>query len=80
MWQPETFDADTIEARMRARIRATIRDDFAFRHHHRFRNFAFVGAPFFDDYDYAAYGNGCWQQEWTGYSWQWINVCNDYGY
>ena len=61
-------------------------NNFAFRHHHRFRNFAFVGAPFFDDYaaygnyDYAAYGNECWRQEWTGYGWQWVNVCYGYGY
>jgi hypothetical protein len=49
------------------------------RNHQRFRNFAFVGAaPFF--YDYAAYGNGCWRQEWTGYGWQWVNVCYGYGY
>jgi hypothetical protein len=61
-------------------------NNFAFRHHHRFRNFAFVGAPFFDDYaaygnyDYAAHGNECWRQEWTGYGWQWVNVCYGYGY
>jgi hypothetical protein len=50
------------------------RDDFA---HRRFRNFAIVGAPFL--YDYSAYGNGCWQQEWISYGWQWINICDDYG-
>jgi hypothetical protein len=52
------------------------RDDF--RHHHRFRNFAFVGAPFFDDF--SGYGTECWQQEWTSYGLQWVNVCNGYGY
>jgi hypothetical protein len=57
---------------------------FFFRHH-RFRNFAFFGAPFFGFgawpyyYDYAAYG-GCWRQVWTGYGYQWTNICNDYGY
>ena len=53
------------------------RDDFAFRDHRRFRNFAIVGASFL--YDYSAYGNGCWQQEWISYGWQWINICDDYG-
>jgi hypothetical protein len=57
---------------------------FFFRHHH-FRNFAFFGAPFAVGwgwpyyYDDASYG-GCWQQAWTGYGWQWVNVCNNYGY
>jgi hypothetical protein len=42
-------------------------------------------APFGDyaaygNYDYAAYGNECWRQEWTGYGWQWVNVCYGYGY
>jgi hypothetical protein len=46
-------------------------------HHRRFRNFAIVGAPFL--YDYSAYGNECWQQEWISYGWQWINICDDYG-
>ncbi len=61
---------------------------FAFRNRffagrHRFRNFAFFGAPFAVgrgwpcDYDYAAY-SGCWRQAWTSYGWQWVNVCNDY--
>jgi hypothetical protein len=54
------------------------RNAFFFRHHH-FRNFAFVGGPFF--YDNAAYyGNYCWQQSWTPYGWQWVNVCYSYGY
>jgi hypothetical protein len=48
------------------------------RDHHRFRNFAFVGAPFF--YDYSGYGSECWQQEWTSYGWQSSNICGDYGY
>jgi len=56
-------------------------NNFAFRHRHRFRNFAFLGVPFlYDDYNYDAYGTGCWTQIWTGYGWQWANVCYDYGY
>jgi hypothetical protein len=61
------------------------RDHRFFFRHHRFRNFAFFGAPFFGFgawpyyYDYAAYG-GCWRQVWTGYGYQWTNICNDYGY
>ena len=51
--------------------------NFPFRHHHNFRRFAFVGAPF--AYGYAAY-DGCWRQTWTSYGWQWVNVCYDYGY
>ncbi|MGH6846230.1 MAG: hypothetical protein ACREC0_01965 [Methylocella sp.] len=49
-----------------------------FEHHHRFRNFVFVGAlgwPYYYDYGYG----GCWRQAWTSYGWQWVNVCNDYG-
>lgn len=53
------------------------RNRFFIRHHH-FRNFAFFGAPFAVGYDYG-YG-GCWQQLWTGYGWQWVNICNGYGY
>jgi hypothetical protein len=54
--------------------------NFAFRHHHRFRNFAFVGAPFFYD-DYGAdYDDGCQRQVWTPYGWNWANVCYGYGY
>src|SRR4029077_1389586 len=49
-------------------------NNFAFRDPHRFRNFAFVGAPFF--YDYSGYGSGCWQP--TSYGWQWSNICDDY--
>lgn len=48
---------------------------FGFRHH-RFRNFAFFGAPF----AYAAYDYGCWRPIWTGYGRRWVNVCYDYGY
>jgi hypothetical protein len=48
-----------------------------FRHNH-FRNFAFFGAPFAVGYDYG-YG-GCWQQVWTNYGWQGVNLCNGYGY
>ncbi len=49
------------------------RDDFR---HHRFRRFAFFGAPY---YAYAAY-DGCWRRVWTSYGPQWVNVCGNYGY
>jgi hypothetical protein len=52
------------------------RNRFFIRHHH-FRNFAFFGVPFAVGYAYG-YG-GCWRQVWTGYGWQWVNVCSDYG-
>ena len=51
------------------------RNAFFFRHHHHFRNFAFAGAGLGLGYGYG----GCWQQVWTGYGYQWVNVCNDYG-
>jgi hypothetical protein len=51
------------------------RHSFAFRRHHHFRRFAFIGAPF----TYAAY-NGCWRKVWTAYGWRWADTCNDYGY
>jgi hypothetical protein len=54
-----------------------LRNRFAFRHNH-FRNFLFVGAPFLAGY--AASGDYCWRQAWTSYGWQWINVCDSYGY
>jgi hypothetical protein len=47
-----------------------------YRHHRHFRNSAFVGGPFF--YDYAGYGNYCWQQVWTPYGWQWVDACSGY--
>jgi hypothetical protein len=54
------------------------RNRFAFQHR-RFRNFAFVGAPFLAGY--AAYGDDyCWQQTRTPYGWRWVNVCYNYGY
>jgi hypothetical protein len=55
-------------------------NSFAFRHHRHFRNFAFVGAPFGYDYGYGYGYNECWRQVWTGYGWQWSNICYDYGY
>jgi hypothetical protein len=56
------------------------RNAFFFRHHHHFHNFAFVGAGLgLGLWPYYGYG-GCWQQVWTGYEYQWVNVCNDYGY
>jgi hypothetical protein len=45
------------------------------RFHHRFRNFAFFGAPF----AYAAY-DSCWRRVWTQYGPQSVNVCADYDY
>jgi hypothetical protein len=57
---------------------------FPFRHRFFRNNFFFVGAPFFGFgawpyyYDYAAY-DGCWRRIWTGYGWQWTNICYDYG-
>ncbi|HWX14678.1 MAG TPA: hypothetical protein VNY06_07490 [Methylocella sp.] len=59
------------------------RNRFFFRHHH-FRNFAFFGAPFAVgwgwpySYDYG-YGE-CWRQVWTGYGYNWANLCYNYGY
>ncbi len=47
-----------------------------FRHHRHFRNFAFAGGPFF--YEYAGYGNYCWQQVWTPSGWQWLDACAGY--
>jgi hypothetical protein len=42
------------------------RNAFFFRHHHHFRNFAFVGAGLgLGFWPYYGYG-GCWQQVWTG--------------
>jgi hypothetical protein len=58
------------------------RNPFFFRNHH-FRNFVFVGAPFAwgRGWPYYGYGyNGCWQQVWTGYGYQWVNACYNYGY
>ena len=68
---------------LQASVSASTDNNFAFRNrffirHHHFRNFAFFGAPFAVGYDYG-YG-GCWQQLWTGYGWQWVNLCNGYGY
>ncbi len=55
--------------------------DFDFRHHHHFRNFAFLGAPFEFGYGLYGYGyDGCWRQVWTAYGYQWVNVCYDYAY
>lgn len=52
------------------------------RHHHRFHhrfhrfpNFAFIGAP----YLYASY-DSCWRRVWTGYGWQWVDICGYYDY
>ena len=44
--------------------------------HNRFHRFAFVGAPF----AYAAAYDSCWRRMWTPYGWQWVNVCDDFGY
>jgi hypothetical protein len=55
------------------------RNRFFFRHHH-FRNFAFFGAPFAVGWGWPYYYDGCWQQVWTGYGYQWGNVCYGYGY
>lgn len=52
--------------------RAGFRDG---RFHHRFRNFAFFGAPF----AYAAY-DSCWRRVWTPYGLQSVNLCADYDY
>jgi hypothetical protein len=54
------------------------RDDPVFFWHHRFRDFAFFGVPFAAGYDYG-YG-ACFRPIWTGYGYQWTNVCNEYGY
>ncbi|MGH6813930.1 MAG: hypothetical protein ACREDM_16875, partial [Methylocella sp.] len=76
---------DRREDRFERRFGRFDRDDRFFFRHHRFRTFAFFGAPFFGfgawPYynDYAAYG-GCWRQVWNGYGYQWTNVCNGYGY
>jgi hypothetical protein len=43
--------------------------------HHRFNRFAFFGGPFV----YAGY-DSCWNQVWTVYGPQWVNVCANYGY
>lgn len=51
-------------------------DPACFRHHRHFRDFAVVGGPFF--YDYAGYGNYCWQQVWTPSGWQWLDACAGY--
>jgi hypothetical protein len=51
-------------------------DPACFPHHRHFRKFAFVGGPFF--YDYAGYGNYCWQQVWTPSGWQWLDACAGY--
>ena len=51
-----------------------------FFHHHHFRNFAFFGAPFAVGWGWPYYYDGCWQQVWTGYGYQWVNVCYGYGY
>jgi hypothetical protein len=70
------------------------RDDrFFFRNgffFNRFNNFAFAGAPFtvgFVGLDYGyGYGwpyygyDGCWQQVWTDYGSQWVNVCDNNAY
>jgi hypothetical protein len=53
------------------------RNRFALEHRH-FRNFVVVGAPFLAGY--AASGDYCWQQTWTAYGWQWVKVCDSYGY
>jgi hypothetical protein len=53
--------------------------------HNRFRhrffrdNFFFVGVPFGVGWGWPYY-SGCWRQVWTGYGYQWINACYDYGY
>jgi hypothetical protein len=51
-------------------------DPACFRHHRHFRDFAVVGGPFL--YDYAGYGNYCWQQVWTPSGWQWLDACAGY--
>jgi hypothetical protein len=51
---------------------------FPFGHRFFHNNFIFVGAPFAVGLGYG-YG-GCWQQVWTGYGYQWVNVCYNYGY
>ena len=62
-----------------------VHDPAFFRHHRHFRNFAFVGEPFFYDYAgygnywwYGGYGNYCWQQVWTPSGWQWFDACAGY--
>jgi hypothetical protein len=44
-----------------------------FFHHRRFA--FFVGGPYYD-YGY----DSCYQQVWTAYGLQWVNVCGGYGY
>jgi hypothetical protein len=52
--------------------RSGFRDHRFFRHD-RFHRFAFVGAPFYDDYY-----DGCWRRAWTPYGPQWVNACGSY--
>jgi hypothetical protein len=42
--------------------------------HHRHNRFAFIGAPYYANYD------GCWRRVWTSYGLRWANVCSAYGY
>ena len=55
---------------------------FFFRHHHRFRNFAFIGFPYYD-YDYY-YGGGCgWLHRraiYTGSRYWWYRYYQCIGY
>jgi hypothetical protein len=55
------------------------RNRFFFRHRFFRDNFFFVGVPFGVGWGWPYY-SGCWRQVWTGYGYQWINVCYDYGY
>jgi hypothetical protein len=48
---------------------------FPFRHRFFRNHFFFAGVPFG-----VGYYGGCWRQVWTGYGYQWVNVCYGYGY
>jgi hypothetical protein len=61
------------------------RNRFFFRHRFFRNNFFFVGAPFGVGWGWPYYGydygyDGCWRQVWTGYGYQWINICYNYAY
>jgi hypothetical protein len=53
---------------------------FPFRHRFFRNNFFFAGAPFAAGLGWPYYYEGCWQQVWTGYGCQWVNVCSAYSY
>jgi hypothetical protein len=53
-----------------------------FRHHHRFRNFAFIGFPYYDNYNNYGYGCG-WlyrQAIYTGSQYWWYRYYQCSGY